>query len=972
VNTTTPTNSNLSANIPALLKNIDQWLVWKSQPRIGQENKFTKVPYNLRTERQADATSADTWATFDQAIQATGYDGIGFAINQPIGLLLIDLDDCIIDGVAEDWAEELIQICDTYTEYSPSRRGFHLILQGQKLVAKTRFHNKQVEIYDSGRYLTITGEVYQDRKEINDSTTDLLFQHLQQISPAESVVTVQPSITSNPTEVNLPLDRAILTKIQSHPEYSQEWNDLSERDARMAGLTNFYTGNNFDQTERILRATEFHRDKWSDLRQHPKKNDQKITFLRYQIEKNPSRNVYQGQLTPLYEDRDEFHQVLLSNFKQWFKSEDRRIDVVAVTPGGGKTFTAAQALVECCRENPGFIGMLAIHTKKRIKEEVKSIKENFDFEVITILGKDEEKSTGYCRNFAEANKLDMAGFSARNLLCQSKCEFREECLIDGYLSQFELPSDGQSRIYVTTHQSAKNWAEYFGPDVIVFDEYPIGINITQNELTEKNVADYRSCVKKLNGQNFKLVLIFLKTLQKIIKKHSQLESNRSFLRDQQARQLFSDCLSKKYGDQVRDSFFENSYQWRNQLLACQRIFLHQNNPALAKSKTILAIFDTMQEVKFQSLVTEMTLIKKWEDWNSNVCKIQLNHHHNWLDYLAEHTNILILDAYAEESTYSKYFLVEGIDYHRFELETDLHTTHIIRNTGKSKLKKMKARQIKSIFSKLFQQFQFESVLIYTYQFRLDKVEKAIQSINSDIKTDYDYFFNGRGTNEYQDCQAVVIFGSAYPDIDELIAKENAKNPVVPISKDQVNGVYQDPRLVQAIEETQHHEIKQCIHRVRPINNPRQAFLFCSDFAINGLEINQKIQAKEWSGEALSTERLDNYQLYSELIEDVVEELGFYASYFQQNLQLMKHLVQDQDIIHNMEHLIQTSKYGKSFSFGKGGGKYRKDLKLIADNLNLGQAKMKIFNNWKYQSWTNIYCLLPAKDKLLELSTNQIF
>ena len=47
------------------------------------------------------------------------------------------------------------------------------------------------------------------------------------------------------------------------------------------------------------------------------------------------------------------------------------------------------------------------------------------------------------------------------------------------------------------------------------------------------------------------------------------------------------------------------------------------------------------------------------------------------------------------------------------------------------------------------------------------------------------------------------------------------------------------------------------------------------------------------------------------------------------------------------------------------------VKLIADNLNLGPARMKIYDNWKYQSWTNIYCLLPAKDKLLELSTNQI-
>ena len=376
-------------------------------------------------------------------------------------------------------------------------------------------------------------------------------------------------------------------------------------------------------------------------------------------------------------------------------------------------------------------------------------------------------------------------------------------------------------------------------------------------MTDKDVADYRRCVKQLNGQNFDLALIFLKTLQKIIKKHSQLESNRSFLRDQQVRQLFSDYLSKKYSHQVKDSFFNDSHQWRDQLQTCQRIFLHQNNPAFTKSKTILDVFETMQEVDFQSLVTEMTLIKKWEDWKSNVTKIQLNHHHNWLGYLAEQTKILILDAYAEKSTYGNYFLAEGIDYHQFELKTDLHTTHIIRNTSKSKLKKMKAREIKSIFIKLFQQFEFESVLVYTYKNQLDKVKKAIQSINSDIKAnsdiriEYDYFFNGRGTNQYQNCQAVVIFGSAYPDIDELIAKENAKNPVVPIRKDQVNGVYQDTRLIQAIKETQHHEIKQCIHRVRPINHFRQAFLFCSDFCIDGLEINQKKGSLE--GAALMNE-----------------------------------------------------------------------------------------------------------------------
>ena len=94
-------HSVLSANIPAPLQNLHQWLVWKSQPRIGQDNKSTKIPHNPRIALPSAPKSSDTWATFDQVIQATGYDGIGFAINDPIGLLLIDLDNCIVDGVVQ-------------------------------------------------------------------------------------------------------------------------------------------------------------------------------------------------------------------------------------------------------------------------------------------------------------------------------------------------------------------------------------------------------------------------------------------------------------------------------------------------------------------------------------------------------------------------------------------------------------------------------------------------------------------------------------------------------------------------------------------------------------------------------------------------------------------------------------------------------------------------------------------------------
>ena len=65
-------HSSLSTNIPARLKNRYQWLVWKSRPRTSQDNKFDKVFLNITAKRRSNHLSADTWATIEQLIQATG------------------------------------------------------------------------------------------------------------------------------------------------------------------------------------------------------------------------------------------------------------------------------------------------------------------------------------------------------------------------------------------------------------------------------------------------------------------------------------------------------------------------------------------------------------------------------------------------------------------------------------------------------------------------------------------------------------------------------------------------------------------------------------------------------------------------------------------------------------------------------------------------------------------------------------
>ena len=55
-------------NIPVILQQRAQWVVWRYETRAGQ-NKPTKVPYNAQTGRLAKSDTPATWCTFEQACE---------------------------------------------------------------------------------------------------------------------------------------------------------------------------------------------------------------------------------------------------------------------------------------------------------------------------------------------------------------------------------------------------------------------------------------------------------------------------------------------------------------------------------------------------------------------------------------------------------------------------------------------------------------------------------------------------------------------------------------------------------------------------------------------------------------------------------------------------------------------------------------------------------------------------------------
>ena len=120
---------NLYQNIPTELTERSQWIVWK------HENN-TKVPYQAvgRAQRKASSTDPRTWASFDKAVGVVRRklaDGIGFVFTNEDPYVGIDLDNKTDDSSKDIQNRAWVARFSSYTELSPSGKGYHIIVTGE-------------------------------------------------------------------------------------------------------------------------------------------------------------------------------------------------------------------------------------------------------------------------------------------------------------------------------------------------------------------------------------------------------------------------------------------------------------------------------------------------------------------------------------------------------------------------------------------------------------------------------------------------------------------------------------------------------------------------------------------------------------------------------------------------------------------------------------------------------------------------
>jgi hypothetical protein len=301
----------LPENVPQILRERDQWIVWRAerkQPTNGKppEKPWDKIPVDARTGANASTTNPRTWTDFATAFKTYSdmpkiYSGLGYVLarEDESG---IDIDGCrnLVTGELTPEARSIVADLNSYVEASPSGTGIRIFAFGSPKPKGAKRKRKSYEIYDlnSPRYLTVTGHrlpgsptTLEHRREAIDRyyrkyvlgddggnpagappagapPADAPPVDAEEHAPPKATAEVEEVITLGCDAANGDKFRRLwkgdwesVRKGNGEPLYPTQ----SEADMGFARLLVFYTGDNWELFDRCFRASGLYRDKWDRL-----------------------------------------------------------------------------------------------------------------------------------------------------------------------------------------------------------------------------------------------------------------------------------------------------------------------------------------------------------------------------------------------------------------------------------------------------------------------------------------------------------------------------------------------------------------------------------------------------------------------------------------------------------------------------------------------------------------------------------
>jgi putative DNA primase/helicase len=267
-----PATDSVLYQAPGELRTVNQFVCWRAEERNGDT---TKVPYSVHGGR-ASSTNPKTWAPIEAAIayaEERTMDGVGFVFTEDDPFAGIDLDKCrnTESGEIEPWAWKIVAAFNSYTEVSPSGTGLHIFVKATLPGPNNR--KGPLEMYESGRYFTLTGKHLSGTPTKIHECQDVLerlYQHVFKIEKASSA-------TNGPKRRTAPLDvgdedlLALAKQAKNGGKFSRLWSgdtsdyagDDSRADLALCSLLAFWTDGATERMDRLFRQSGLMREKWN-------------------------------------------------------------------------------------------------------------------------------------------------------------------------------------------------------------------------------------------------------------------------------------------------------------------------------------------------------------------------------------------------------------------------------------------------------------------------------------------------------------------------------------------------------------------------------------------------------------------------------------------------------------------------------------------------------------------------------------
>lgn len=286
--------NNLSYILPQELeelKSLTQWvayrLIWDDR-----RGKASKIPIDPKTGNKAKANDPTTWATYSEAfnyaladaqrkgVQIGQAGGVGFEFGSEGGIMGIDLDNVILkDGSLKPWAAEIVEILSSYTEYSPSERGLHIFCKIDKPLSTIGSNRRNddigLEMYDTGRFFTVTGKIYGEPRAIETRSDEVKQIYERFLNKKDNQKSIVKPLQSTVTNSHYETDSDLLNKMfksQNGNKISALYNgdisgysdDWSRADMALVSHLAYWTNGDAQRMDTLFRQSKLMRPKWDE------------------------------------------------------------------------------------------------------------------------------------------------------------------------------------------------------------------------------------------------------------------------------------------------------------------------------------------------------------------------------------------------------------------------------------------------------------------------------------------------------------------------------------------------------------------------------------------------------------------------------------------------------------------------------------------------------------------------------------